>query len=275
MMGSLPRPRLLGGTTTGSAHVPLPQTWGGLQGVLSRPGVHAWARRTAGGVVLVGDPGTPGLVAQCSPRPQGGSTARAAPSWAGARAGAGPSRGPLARDAPRYRPHPLGTLPAASTRGFSPESGGEVGKGQRLTGRQEPDSQGGGPFPTSPHPRSPSNAGAGWPAVSSAPSPVSLRPGILRRASGGLPHPVPLSVSNPPGLEQAGAPDHPSRFRPRRAEGALRPASASAARKRRRVCGGGWWRGLRIPGRDPRTEMTAGLYPGHPAPGEWVRRMGF
>lgn len=149
----------------GSAHLPLPQTWGGLQGVLSRPGVHAWARRTAGGVVLVRDPGTPGLVAQCSPRPQGGSTARAAPSWAGAPAGAGPSRGPLARDAPRYRPHPLGTLPAVSTRGFSPEPRGEVGKGQRLTGRQEPGSQGGGgfspPHPTPVVPRTPGRGGGG------------------------------------------------------------------------------------------------------------------
>lgn len=87
------------------------------------------------GSCLPGAQGPPGLWAQRAPRPQGGSTARAARSWAGAPTGAEPAPGQLGRDAPGESPHPLRMLPAVSTRGFSPKPGGEVRKELGRTGR--------------------------------------------------------------------------------------------------------------------------------------------
>lgn len=143
------------------------------------------------GSCLPGTLGRRGLWAHCASRPQGGSTARPAWSWTRAPTGAEPAPGRLARDRPRESPHPLRTLPAASTRGFSSEPGGEVGKGQGHTGRQEPGSRGRGA------PRTPGRAGGAVVRVTvsrSVPSPVPLSPGSSGTAPGGLPFRTPLSV---------------------------------------------------------------------------------
>ena len=170
----------------GSTHLTHPQTRGGLQGVLSRRGRRACARRKAGGLRV--------SLGRWDPQARGRSARR------GLRAAAQPaSRGP--GPAPPLVPSPPwdsyragratrelpGTLPAVPTRGFSPEAGDAVENRQGRTGRQEPGSRG------PPTPRSLSDSG--WtvvrvPVSLSAPSPVSTRPGILtHRLWGATPYP--------------------------------------------------------------------------------------
>lgn len=133
----------------------------------------------------------------------------------------------------------------------------------------------GGPRP---HPSSPLGrrvGGGQGPRVQLGPPPPLPRLAEARgpRAPppGGGQH-APAPASNHPGRGAAGVSGPPSPAQTPSQRGAHPSPTRS----------GVWWAGTgwaasgtsRPPGRDPRTEMTAGLYSSHPSLGEWVRGAG-
>lgn len=205
-----------------------PQGWRWVPARQLRPRASAARRGAGGGRALLGPPGPR---AQRSPRPRGGSTARAARSSAGAatRIPAPPVPRQLPRDTPPESPPPTADAVAVPTHGAPAQGGGrEVGSPGR--GRPCPHEPGSRRLPA-PTPRGPSDA-AGWAAVRGPGSPAGPRLHALPRLAEalgpqapalGVPHRTRLRGPPTQFWGQAGAPDSPSPLGPPPARDALEP----------------------------------------------------